>query len=237
MEEISEQGTWNLLKLLVLGVETSTDATSLGIISEGNPVVEINSLTPFTHSERINLIFESLKRIVEFKPSELGLIAISIGPGFFTALRVGLSFVKALELVFKIPVVSVNTLDALAREIPFCYEEMKVYPMIDAQKGQVYTAGYVCQNGQLVKFENYSIKKPEEIPQDVYIIGGGKGIEKFQRAFKKKFPSSLTVAKLGLEKYKKRGAEDVALLEPFYLRLTDAEVRFGKTDKTYPIEK
>ena len=223
--------------MLVLGVETSTDATSLGIISEEKSVVEINSLTPFTHSERMNLIFKSLQEIVGFKPSELGLIAISIGPGFFTALRVGLSFVKALELVFKIPVVSVNTLDALAWETPFCYEGMKVYPVIDAQKGQVYTAGYVCQNGQLERFENYSIKKPEEIPEEVHIIGGGRGIEKFPRAIKKKFPSSLTVAKLGLMKYKERGAEDVALLEPFYLRLTDAEVRFGKTDKTYPVEK
>ena len=223
--------------MLVLGVETSTDATSLGIISDENPVIEINSLTPFTHSERINLIFESLKKIAKFEPSELGLMAVSIGPGFFTALRVGLSFVKAIELVFKIPVVSVNTLDALAHEIPFCHENMKVYPIIDAQKGQVYTAGYECKNSQLEKFEDYTIKKPEEIPEGVFVIGGGRGIEKFPQAIRKKFPSSLTVARLGLLKYLKSGAEDVALLEPFYLRLTDAEVRFGKTDKTYPIEK
>ena len=224
--------------MLVLGVETSTESTSLGIIRNTLPVYEVNSYTPFTHSERINILLEGIFEVLKIGFEDIDLMSVSIGPGYFTALRVGLSFVKAIEFVHKIPVVGVNTLDALANEIPFWRDDLKIIPIIDAQKGQVYTSTYVCKNKRLERVTDYSIMLPEKIKIDdrSLIIGDGKGADYFKKEnlFPKKFPSSLTIAKLGLEKYLKSGADDITLLEPFYLRITDAEEKFGETDKTYP---
>jgi len=225
--------------LLVLGVETSTESTSLGIIRGKEPLYEVNSYTPFTHSEKINVLLVNLFKVLNVNYKNLDLVAISIGPGYFTALRVGLSFVKAIEFVHKLPVVGVNTLDALAHETPFCKEDLKITPIIDAQKGQVYTATYHCIEGNIKRVTDYRIVSPEgiNITEEHVIIGAGRGAEFFrnENLFQKRFPSSLTIAKLGLEKYLKSGADDVTLLEPFYLRITDAEAKFGETDKTYPI--
>ncbi len=224
--------------MLVLGVETSTESTSLAIIGDTQPVYEVISYTPFTHSERINILLENIFEVLKVGFVDIDLMAVSIGPGYFTALRVGLSFVKAIEFVHKIPVVGVNTLDALAHEAPFCLDGLKVIPVIDAQKGQVYTATYVCKNKKIERVTDYSIILPEKIKihNKTLIIGAGKGVEYFKNEtlFRKRFPSSLTIAKLGLEKYLKSGADDVTLLEPFYMRITDAEEKFGETDKTYP---
>lgn len=225
--------------MLVLGVETSTESTSLGIIENNSPLIEINSFTPFTHSEKINILLKNIFEVIDIGFKDLKLLAVSIGPGYFTALRVGLSFVKAIEFVHKIPVVGVITLDALAHETPFCRGNLKVIPIIDAQKGQVYTVTYHCKGNKLERVTDYSIVSPADIEFDAetVFIGAGKGAEFFKdsNVILKKSPSSLTIAKLGLEKYLKSGADDVTLLEPFYLRITDAEARFGETDKTYPI--
>ncbi len=225
--------------MIVLGVETSTDATALGLIKDGQPSIEIRSLTPFTHSERINLILKDIFEISGIDFKDLDLLSISIGPGYFTALRVGLSFVKAIEFVHKIPVVGINTLDALAHESPMCYNGLKIVPVIEAQKGQVYTARFFCKNNKISRVSDYSILEPSqiEIDNDTVVIGSIKDMEriKTQNVLKIKFPSALTIARLGVEKFEKHGKDNIDLLEPFYMRITDAEARFGKTDKTYPI--
>ncbi len=226
--------------MIVLGVETSTDATLLGLIDEAQPIVEIRSLLPFTHSENINLMLNQVFEISKQNFENLGLLSVSIGPGYFTALRVGLSFVKAIELTHRIPVVGINTLDALANEIPFCYENLKITPVIDAQKGQVYTATFVCKNGKPERVSDYAIKKPSEIESGEGVVVGmikNESELRTEKIFRIKFPSALTVARLGLEKYRHQGADDIDLLEPFYMRITDAEAKFGETDKTYPIRE
>jgi len=225
--------------LIVLGVETSTDATLLGLLKDCQPVAEVRSLAPFTHSEYINLMLNQIFDISGVGFRDLDLLSVSIGPGYFTALRVGLSFVKALELTHKIPVVGVNTLDALAHEVPICYEGLKIIPVIEAQKGQVYTAEFVCKSGKPERISDYFIKYPREIEIGDGIVAGvfkNEGELNTKKIYRIRYPSALTVARLGAEKYKNKGADEIDLLEPFYMRITDAEAKFGETDKTYPAE-
>lgn len=216
----------------VLGVETSGEETKLALYcGETGEFVEKVHKVPFEHAEKINLLFEEILSDRGLNVEDISLISLSIGPGYFTALRVGLSFAKALNLSVGVPLKAVNTLLALAHDGGV--REGHVASLLNAQKGQLFYAVY--------KFENHAhtrtvvqpaIGTREKILKDlngidVHFIG--QGVERHLSLFHDRkvikgvpFPSAKTVAKVGYVEYKRYGEDDPLKLEPFYLRLPDA---------------
>jgi tRNA threonylcarbamoyladenosine biosynthesis protein TsaB len=129
----------------VLGIETATSVCGVALIRDGRLAAERWVDERYAHAERL---FGFLDDVLE--ESGLGLrdlqgIAVSIGPGSFTGLRIGLSVVKGLHMAAGIPVVAVPTLTALARS---CVSEAKaagadnVMAVLDARRGEVYVQGF-----------------------------------------------------------------------------------------------
>ena len=216
----------------VVGIETSGPETRVALYHpEKGKTIEMAHKSPFEHAERINLLFEDLIKQVNISLNDIGLVSVSIGPGYFTALRVGVSFAKAFYFATGVPIKSVNTLFALAHEAGV--SDGYVAPVLNAQKGQVFYAVYKFEdNYQARTVVQPAIVDPEKMLRDlkgfdVYFIG--QGIKKHADLFHNKrvvpdvsFPCATTIAKVGYRDFKKYGDDDPYKLEPFYLRLPDA---------------
>ena len=166
------------------------------------------------------------------KLQQISVVAISIGPGSYTGLRVGLSFAKALCIALKIPLITISTLEMMANGmIQICANEKAVYlPLIDARRMEVYAAAYnneleiIDEPKALIINEN---SWGELINENDKIIVGGNGALKTKTWFVNQpklffIDDEINEAKylfhLALQKLKHKIFSDIAYSEPFYLK-------------------
>jgi tRNA threonylcarbamoyladenosine biosynthesis protein TsaB len=174
---------------------------------------------------------------------ELDGFAVTIGPGSFTGLRIGISTIKGLAFASGKPVVGVSSLDALAFRFSDC--ERLILALLDARKHEVYGSMYRFQKGALIKEGGHWVLPPEKavegIDEPCLCIGDGavlyretieKSLGKHAR-FAPPFTGQIragTVGWLAKEKFEKNETDDVALLVPCYIRKSDAQIH--QTKKT-----
>ena len=123
---------------MILGIDTSTIVSSVALIDNNKVLAELNVQHKLTHSEMLMPNIDTLLKLGSVNKCDLTAIAVSIGPGSFTGLRIGLATAKALAYALKIPIVGVSSLEALSYNfiLPLIY----IIPLLDAQKGDCYTA-------------------------------------------------------------------------------------------------
>ena len=176
----------------------------------------------FRHAEDLPGRIQSLMDRLEVTFPRLSLVSVVRGPGYFTALRVGIAYAKALWLAHRVPVVAPTSLEVLAREA----EEASrpVVPVINAQRGQVYYAVY--QDGTLKA--GPAVARPQDLAAryaEALFVGPGLAVFPEGLSVRKgtdAYPSPLQVAQVGWTLYQRQGAEDVLKLEPLYIRDPDA---------------
>lgn len=225
----------------VLGVDTSTSCGSLGIIDDEAIVAEYALLRDETHSTRLVPAIQALLKEAQLSLDEIDGMAVSLGPGSFTGLRVGLSAVKGLALAAEKPVVGIPTLDALASNLPFT--PYVICPILDARKGEVYTALYKDgEGGRVEQLTSYQVLSPldllEKIPlQEIIFLGDG--VEVYGELIKERlgakalfapphlrFLRGSSVAEIGLQRFKRGENDDISSLVPIYVRPSDAEIKW-----------
>ena len=210
----------------VLAIETSGMTTELALLEGDKLLASAFNGRKFAHSEVINILFDAILKSANVKPDEIGYIALSIGPGFFTALRVGLSFAKAFSFVHDTKIVAINTLDALAFEVE-PKAGRRAISAIDAQKGEVYYAVYESDGEKWHRKSDYLIDKPQKIAGEAdFFVGSGaiKHDLKPRPYHDPMVPSAKWIGILALDAIEKGKFENPEVLEPFYLRLPDAVV-------------
>jgi tRNA threonylcarbamoyladenosine biosynthesis protein TsaB len=224
----------------ILGLDTSTSCASLGIIDDDEVVAEYALYREETLSAGLVPAIHDLLAVARLDLKEIDGIAVSLGPGSFTGLRVGLSAVKGLALAVERPVVGVPTLDALACNLPFT--PYQICPLLDARKGEIYAALYKNgAGGHVEQLAPYQVLSPsaliEGIPhQETVFLGDGVEICReliTQRLAEKAlfaplhlgFLRGTTVAELGLKRIIKGERDDIASLVPIYVRPSDAEIK------------
>lgn len=122
----------------VLGLDTSSTQGSVALFESDRVIAEYCFDVRATHSERLLPAIEVVLKHADWKISEIELVACGSGPGSFTGLRIGLATALGIAFGCNIPVVSVPTLEAMAAT--FSYSSLRICPMLDAAKGQVFTA-------------------------------------------------------------------------------------------------
>jgi tRNA threonylcarbamoyladenosine biosynthesis protein TsaB len=227
----------------ILGVDTSTSCGSLGIVDDDEVVAEYALFRDETHSTRLVPAIQALLKEARLGLDEIDGLAVSLGPGSFTGLRVGLSAVKGLALAAERPVVGVPTLDALAFNLPFT--SYAICPIVDARKGEVYTALYKDgEGGQVEQLTPYQVLSPlvllETIPlQETIFLGNG--VEVYGELIEERlgakalfapphlrFLRGSTVAEMGSQRFKRGEQDDISSLVPIYVRPSDAEIKWTK---------
>lgn len=228
--------------MMILGIDTSTRCGSVGLINETEVVSEYLLNIPVTHSERLLEAVGLILKEADCLMQDLDGWAISLGPGSFTGLRIGVSTVKGLAYATQKPVAGVSSLDALASQIsPTPY---LICPVLDARKGEVYAAFYRYDETNLLrKNSDYQAMKPEDLVEKIEekVIFVGDGVKTYGDYLKNALssfalfpnpslhlPHGSTVARLGSELLRKGQSLDVNAFIPIYVRPSEAELKWRK---------
>ncbi|MBQ0068584.1 MAG: tRNA (adenosine(37)-N6)-threonylcarbamoyltransferase complex dimerization subunit type 1 TsaB [Bacteroidales bacterium] len=130
----------------ILNIETSTQVCSVALTSEGQVLEHHENYDGQTHATLLSAYVKSALDYVHSRELKLDAIAVSIGPGSYTGLRIGLSEAKGLAFGLEVPLIGVNTLQLLVVSTMFNHfideDELLYVPMIDARRMEVYTAAY-----------------------------------------------------------------------------------------------
>jgi tRNA threonylcarbamoyladenosine biosynthesis protein TsaB len=209
----------------VLGIETATDMSSVAIADESGLTAEFTMCRGAGHAESLPLSVKTLFDRTGLAMDSLSGLAVSIGPGSFTGLRIGLGLAKGMALSLGLPLAAVPTLDALAARIPPAPWAAIVIP---SQRNEVYLGLYrFGSNG-------WSLSDPvrfiptdrvfEELPQGGGIMAGPNadafrdGLHRADVIIHRLLPSALTIAEAGIRKFQKGETSDLDSTVPFYLK-------------------
>jgi len=231
---------------LILALENSGMCGSIALINGSHCIVELSLLSSLTHSKRLLSSLERVMVETETHWSDIDAIAISLGPGSFTGLRIGLSTVKGLAMATGIPLIGISSLDGLACQ--FCFTSSLICPLLDARKKEVYTALYrASEIDTIERISDYLVLPPEELIEriDEPTIFVGDGVEVYrdllQEKLKKKalfaqaplnFAKASSIGFLALPLWQQKNFLDPARTIPTYIRPSDAEINFNKKRKT-----
>ena len=130
----------------ILNIETSTDVCSVALTSEGQVLDHRENYDGQTHATLLSQYVKEMLDYARSREMKLDAIAVSIGPGSYTGLRIGLSEAKGLAFGLQVPLIGVNTLQLLTVSTMFNHfiedDNLLFVPMIDARRMEVYTAAY-----------------------------------------------------------------------------------------------
>jgi tRNA threonylcarbamoyladenosine biosynthesis protein TsaB len=158
----------------ILAIDTSTPVGSIAIV-EGDLLKAQHILNiSTTHNQRLLPGIDRILTDADWTLKDLDALAVSLGPGSFTGLRIGLSVVKGLAWATGKPLAGVPTLDALAVNVPLA--PYPIYPVLDARKGEIYTALYRLGDEQVpARLTPYMTIKPEKladlITEETVLVG------------------------------------------------------------------
>jgi tRNA threonylcarbamoyladenosine biosynthesis protein TsaB len=127
---------------LILSLETSTDICSVALHEDGQLLAVRESSDDFSHSKNITTYINQCLATVLKTVNELDAIAVSIGPGSYTGLRIGLSTAKGLCYGLNIPLIAINSLDILSQASRESNSHNLVFAMLDARRMEAYVAIY-----------------------------------------------------------------------------------------------
>lgn len=213
--------------LYILNIETATKNCSVSLSKNGS-TVQIKEISEkgFSHAENLHVFIEEIIANEKINLKNLSAIAVSEGPGSYTGLRIGVSAAKGLCYALSIPLIAINTLEILARNISI--SDGFIIPMIDARRMEVYS---------MILNSDYSIVRSTEaeiIDETSYntidskITFVGDAVEKvipilssnsnFNFEVGQPFPTSTYMSQISYAKFLASDFVDVAYFEPYYLK-------------------
>ena len=213
-------------QMYILNIETSTKNCSVSLSKDGKTTAlkEIAEQN-FTHSEKLHLFIDELLKKAGISYKDLGAVALSKGPGSYTGLRIGTSTAKGLCFALDIPLIALDSLYILAKQVKF--NDGLIISMIDARRMEVYTATFDKNHTKISDTKAMIIDENSfsEISKKVYFIGDG--AEKCKTVLTKEnfifiseiiYPSANEMSELSYQKFQQKDFEDIAYFEPFYLK-------------------
>ena len=220
--------------MLTLALDTATKVCAVGLVKDGRVLAEYDISVGLTHSEGLIPQVDQLFSRIGFSKEEIDRIAVSIGPGSFTGLRIGLAAAEAMAYAWQCEICGVNTLTALAYNLPV--EGVLLAPILDAQKGNYYTAFYTWEQGRLKELHSIAMLDPaslfseaEPFGMPVILLGEvekladttlPQGVSPAPEQVRYPKASSVALAGVGATPLRK---EAVFSLRPYYVRKSEAE--------------
>ena len=216
----------------ILAIETSTDQLGVALVDEHRVLASYELLADRPHAVELPQAVNRVLQAGGCTLAQLEGIAVDIGPGSFTGLRIGVAFVKALVFRAKTPVIGVPSLDVLAANIPMAPH--RVCPILDAKQRKVYAAIYQTHDGVVRKESDYQLVTLDELlpilgkDSPVILLGDGVALyrQRLTQALGERalfagpevwLPRAATLGRLGLERLAQGLRDDPSRLVPMYL--------------------
>ncbi|WP_196593763.1 tRNA (adenosine(37)-N6)-threonylcarbamoyltransferase complex dimerization subunit type 1 TsaB [Pectinatus sottacetonis] len=226
----------------ILAIDAATMVSSAAVAVENRLLSEVTMQLKKPQSEVLMGHIISALKIAHVDKTQLTAIAVNVGPGSFTGLRIGLAAAKMMAYTLKIPIIGVDIGEVLAYHYPV--DNLYSAVFIDAQKNNVYFAIYNWCSGILQCVENMQVLSlPEAVQKcesrDKQVIAMGDIVQKKQDVFLncsntvvappyRVMPCAANTAFAGLEKLKRGEVSNVMNMEPLYIRRSEAEELWEK---------
>jgi len=214
---------------LILSIETSSQLCSVALHDHGRLMATSQSLEEGAHSKQLTLLIEEVAKKAATQLSSLAGIAISIGPGSYTGLRIGLATAKGLCFGLDKPLIVVSTLKILAARRADSSAHQILIPVMDARRMEVYTAVYTNSNLEELEpahaliLDEFSFATYQQKNALIFGHGAQKCKESFtNHAFsydlENPYPEAIDMGKLAYEAFLDKKFENLVTIEPDYLK-------------------
>lgn len=226
--------------MLILGIETVTDQVSVAIGGHEGVLGMFEVCRGRRHAETLVPAIEFVCRQARVELDEIGVVAVDIGPGLFTGMRVGISAAKAMALALRVPMIGISSLDLLA--FPLRYSDRPVCVVVDARKGEVFYACYQPVPGGLQRFTEPALGSVDDLVADLMARGGevlcvGDGASRYQEAIVSglhcevaaqflSHPSAAPLVQLAHARALREDWVSPNEIQPLYLRAPDAKINW-----------
>jgi tRNA threonylcarbamoyladenosine biosynthesis protein TsaB len=233
--------------MLVLGIETSTPQTTVALGSEQG-IVASTLLSGGKPSHE--LIAPAVRHLLEWSETPIGSlagVAVGLGPGLFTGMRVGIATAKTLAQVLGVPIAGLASLDVLAFSMR--YSRRLICATIDARRGEVYYALYRPVPGGVARQTEFIVAAPDRLTaeleaqaEDILLVGNGalvyrrmleeagNHVELASPAYA--FPPATALVELAVPRFQREEFDRVFELTPYYVRKSDAEIAWDNRRRT-----
>ena len=229
--------------MLVLAADTSTQAASVAVGDENKLYGEIYTDIKLKHSERLMFLVDDLLRNIGMKIGDIAMFAVTVGPGSFTGIRIAMAAVKGLSQSSLKPIAGISSLECCALGAG-ASEGQYIYPILDAQRSDVYTARFRKEGGRVIREEEDRIMDINDLAERVDSAGGrcvisGDAVFRFRDAVsswdnaviapaEKLLPHASCLIAPALEMYREGTLTDCMNIVPSYLRRSQAEDELEK---------
>src|SRR5919106_3804850 len=228
--------------MLLLAFETATPRVSIAVGRDGAVLGEVKLVGRQRHAEQLAPAIRYLCDELRVELGHLAAIAVGLGPGLFTGLRVGVTTAKVMAQALRVPVVGVPTLDLVA--YPVRHTTRMIAAVLDARRREVFHARYRPVPGGVQRVSDYEVGTPDELVADleaatdeVLLVGDGchayaaeflrlERVEHAGPAFTA--PSAAALIELATARVEREEFEAPWEVRPLYLRQSDAEIEWGR---------
>jgi tRNA threonylcarbamoyladenosine biosynthesis protein TsaB len=230
--------------VLILGIETATTQVGCAIGGHEGVLASTHSARGKRHAESLTPAIEFTCRQARVELSEIGVVAVDLGPGLFTGLRVGIATGKAIAQALRVPMIGVTSLDLLAFPARFC--SRLIAAVLDARRGEVFSALYRHVPGGVQRISEPQVGSPDELAselvargEEVLMVGDGAG--RYASTFRPlvdvevvepdlAHPSARSLVSLAHARALREEWVQPWELQPLYLRRPDAEINWSARD-------
>jgi tRNA threonylcarbamoyladenosine biosynthesis protein TsaB len=233
--------------MLLLGIDTATRRVGVVLASEHGMLARVELGGPSDngrprHAEALAPAISYCCQQSEVSLHQISAVAVGIGPGMFTGLRVGVTTAKVLAQSLRVPVLPIPSLDVLA--YPLRHSHALVAPTIDARRNEIYYAIYRPVPGGLQRESEYELGTPDDLAAELEARGTdallcGDGVLRFPAAFSDikrvevaglahAAPDLAALAELATARYQREEFCQPDKVVPMYLRKSDAEIAWDR---------
>ncbi len=226
--------------MLILGIETAALQVGCAIGGHEGVLASFHAARGRRHVETLAPAVEFVCRQARVELSEISVVAVDVGPGLFSGLRVGVATAKALAQALRVPVIGVSSLDLLA--FPVRHTSRLIVPTIDARRGEVFYAFYRQVPGGAQRLSPYQLGTPADLASELLATGEdclmvGDGALRYPQMLTEvarceagdrtnAYPSAASLVELAHPRALREEFGPSWELEPLYLRKSDAEINW-----------
>ena len=226
--------------MLILGIESATAQVGCAIGGHEGVLARFESARGRRHVETLVPAIDFVRRQAQIELEEIGAVAVDIGPGLYTGLRVGIATAKAISLALRVPMIGVPSLDLLA--FPARFSSRLIAAVIDARRGEVFWALYRQVPGGVQRISPYRASRAAEVAGDLAassdeVLLLGDGVHRYRETFAEidraeiadasfAHPSAGPLVQLAHARALREDWVNHWEIEPLYLRKPDAEINW-----------
>lgn len=228
--------------MLVLGIETSTPAASVTIGSEQGIIASSLVTRGAGPGDFILPAVEFMMEHSGLSYRNLSAVAVGLGPGLFTGMRVGVATAKTMAQALSVPIVGASSLDLLAFDVR--YSDKLICPVLDAKRSEVFFAFYRQVPGGITRETSFTVGSPDRLVaeiqgsgEDFLLVGNGAllykdALEKVDKvefgSMAYAFPRAASLVELALPRLFMEDYDRLFDIEPYYMRRSDAEINWDR---------